>query len=362
MKKLLFAFGLAMLLVLVLFPSALAVDPSACSHPSFKWVVKSEPTCSITGTEWYTCTVCNKALYFRNTAINPNNHRNFKLIPEIKATCSKPGRDRVICSDCGTPIKTQSSSKNPNNHPSSALKWVPVKKATCTSKGKDNHVCNACGRTIGTRTSKIDPDNHPSSKLSGWKPKVEADCMHGGTEIRMCSACNKEAASRTTGKDKNNHKYWGDPIIIEQCIHRNGSITQYCRCGEKNEENIPKDPPESYEPDWEPYSEQTCTTAEVFTAKCPVCGMPSSKTTKPALDHHKCNSNNNTWPYPNKCEDAEYYEWCDRPGCPLNEKRRVVIPGEGHIPDEQEIDGKWVMVCSRCGNLLPDDYRRYPGF
>ena len=323
MKKTVLIFAMVLLLALVVFSTAMgAVNPANCSHSSCKWVTKTAATCSAGGTDWWTCNTCGKALYFRNTA------------------------------------------KNPNNHPSASLTaWTTVTKATCSATGSEKRTCTKCNKIAATRTTDKDPNNHPSASLSGWTTVTKATCTSTGSEKRTCSKCNKTAATRTTAKDPNNHQSWRKwSTYREPCEHREGGEHRFCACGKEQTQSIPKDPPGSYKPNWKKISDQTCTTDEVWEAVCPTCRKTEHKTTAQATGHHKCNSNNNTWPYPNLCEDKYYEEWCDNQGCPENKHRKVYIPGTRHYPMQDYRDGKYVIVCSVCGTTLPDDYSRYPGF
>ena len=125
------------------------------SHTWGDPVTKQAPTCSSTGIDEYTCTVCGE-MEEREIPIDPEAHKWSEWAVKTAATCSATGVSGRACSLCS---KTEEKEIpiDPDAHNWS--EWTVKTAATCSAAGVSGRACALCSRTEEQEIP-IDPDEH----------------------------------------------------------------------------------------------------------------------------------------------------------------------------------------------------------
>ncbi len=152
-------------------------DSIECTTHTFgDWVITEEPTCTATGTQTRTCSICNKV---ETQTIAALGHAEV-IDKAVAATCTKTGlTEGIHCSVCGTVIKAQEVVPATGKH--SFGKWKITKAATCTATGTKTKTCSVCGKT---ETATIAKTAHKYDNTV-VKPTYTAK----GYTLHKCSAC-----------------------------------------------------------------------------------------------------------------------------------------------------------------------------
>lgn len=109
------------------------------NHTYSAWQVTKEATCTATGTQTRTCSVCGKT---ETQTIAKTAH---KVVTDkaVAATCTKNGKTAGShCSVCGTVLKAQTTVKAKGHNYG---KWTVTKQPTYTATGIQTRTCTACG-------------------------------------------------------------------------------------------------------------------------------------------------------------------------------------------------------------------------
>ena len=161
----------------------------ALGHDFGDWTVKTEPTCTETGTEERICARCG--------AIETREVDSIAHIPteavrenEKAATCTADGSyDAVVyCSVCGAELSREAKTIDSLGHDYVETVTAP----TCTEQGYTTHSCLRCDSIfVDTYVDALGHD------FGEWTTAVAATCTADGSEVRVCSRCS-EKETRTT--------------------------------------------------------------------------------------------------------------------------------------------------------------------
>lgn len=154
------------------------VKVSCKSHSYGSWSTISNATCTSSGKQKRTCSVCGAS---ETQSTNTLGH-NWSSYKETKApTCTSSGTKTRTCSRCN-----QSESKSVDATGHSYDKLEITKEPTCTEKGVKSGVCKKCGETI---TKSVEATGHD---FGDWEEVTAATFSEAGTEKRTCTKCNTE--------------------------------------------------------------------------------------------------------------------------------------------------------------------------
>lgn len=157
-----------------------AIITSDHKHSLSSTVTKAA-TCSETGTETLTCTVCN---YTTTKTIGKTSHTPV-TVAAVEATCTKTGLTAgKKCSVCGETIVTQTVVQTKDHDYKLTAQSAP----SCTENGSKTYTCTGCG---GTKTEVVAKTGHSD-------PNDDGSCDSCGAPISSenCSCiCHKSGIS-----------------------------------------------------------------------------------------------------------------------------------------------------------------------
>ena len=113
-------------------------------HTFGAWTTSIQATCTSTGQEVRTCTVCD-AQETQETSMLP--HTFGAWMTSVQATCTSTGQEVRTCTVCDAQ-ETQGTSMLPHTFGA----WTTSVQATCQSTGTDTRTCTACGKVETTTT------------------------------------------------------------------------------------------------------------------------------------------------------------------------------------------------------------------
>ncbi len=171
-------------LLLIIFSSVMATDPSTCMHAEI-----IPATC----TERERCAECGKEF---GKALG----HTWKA-----ATCTEP----MTCAVCGA------TTGEPKGHVSDE-NWTVTKEPTCTEPGERESTCTVCGDTVAEEV--------PATGHAYGEPIVtrEATCTSSGEQTFTCTVCGET----TTGEIPATGHTPGEPTVTQQptASYQNGSL------------------------------------------------------------------------------------------------------------------------------------------
>lgn len=186
------------------------------AHIPGKATVTKEPTCTETGLQSYTCTVCGTKI--KDEVIAKKAHTEV-IDKAVEATCTKTGlTEGKHCSVCNTVIvKQEVVAKKAHTYGTAKV----TKEATCTTKGEKTSTCTVCGNT---KKEEIPMKAHTEV----IDKAVEATCTKTGlTEGKHCSVCNKVIVKQEVVAKKAHTP--GDWVIVKP-IENNEDGLQERKC------------------------------------------------------------------------------------------------------------------------------------
>ena len=163
-------------------------DSIECTTHTFgDWVITEEPTCTTTGTQTRTCSVCKKV---ETQTIEALGHTEV-TDKAVAATCTKTGlTEGIHCSVCDAVIKAQEVVPATGKH--SFGNWKITKAATCTAEGTQTRTCSGCGK-VETQTIAKTAHKYVNTVV---KPTYTAQ----GYTLHKCSVCGTNYKDTYTAK------------------------------------------------------------------------------------------------------------------------------------------------------------------
>ena len=163
-------------------------DSIECTTHTFgDWVITEEPTCTTTGTQIRTCSVCKKV---ETQTIEALGHTEV-IDKAVAATCTKTGlTEGKHCSVCDAVIKAQEVIPATGKH--SFGDWKITKAATCTAEGTQTRTCSGCGK-VETQTIAKTAHKYVNTVV---KPTYTAK----GYTLHKCSVCGTSYKDTYTAK------------------------------------------------------------------------------------------------------------------------------------------------------------------
>ena len=163
-------------------------DSIECTTHTFgDWVITEEPTCTTTGTQTRTCSVCKKV---ETQTIEALGHTEV-TDKAVAATCTKTGlTEGIHCSVCDAVIKAQEVVPATGKH--SFGNWKITKAATCTAEGTQTRTCSGCGK-VETQTIAKTAHKYVNTVV---KPTYTAQ----GYTLHKCSVCGTSYKDTYTAK------------------------------------------------------------------------------------------------------------------------------------------------------------------
>ncbi len=156
-----------------------SIPKSECTHNYQYTKTTAKATCTSTGTDLYTCSVC---FATKNVTTPTVSHNYGDFVTDIKATYTSEGEKSKYCSECNSRTEV---TKIPmlvcNQH--NFQYTSTTSKATCTSTGTDIHTCSICGTTKNVSTPVI------SHVYGDWIIDKEATTTSTGEKSKYCIYC-----------------------------------------------------------------------------------------------------------------------------------------------------------------------------
>lgn len=191
--------------------------PSLGGHKWQPGEITKSPTCTTTGEQQYTCTVCNQT---KTEPVKATGH-NWDIKITKEATCTSNGSYRRTCKTCGYL----------ENHTIQATGHKPEirnkKEATCSTTGYTGDTyCSVCNKKLSSGQT-IAKTSHIWVK----QDNIPATCEKGELEVEKCSICGE--TKETQISDPLGHDYGEWKITKDPTCTKYGVKKRYCkRCNE----------------------------------------------------------------------------------------------------------------------------------
>ncbi len=237
--------------------------------------VIEQPTCTETGSQNYSCSVCGAA---KTETIAAKGHTE-ETIPEVDATCTDTGlTEGKKCSVCNT-LLTGQATIDALGHDWDAGKVTTA--PNCTDTGVKTFKCDRCGEE---KIEEIPANGH----IEVIDNAVAATCTDTGlTEGKHCSVCSDVLVEQTT-VEALGHDWIEGAVVKEPNCTDTGVKTFKCnRCGEEKTEEIPA---KGHTEETIPAVAAACTSTGLTEGKkCSVCHVITVEQTSVEALGHKWN-------------------------------------------------------------------------
>ena len=162
-------------------------DFGAYSHDYENQALHAD-VCALKGTVAAICAICDQTDVELCTEHTKSSHVWTKG-EKIPATCKTTGTQAYTCSLCNE-SETKTLEIDPNNHDYSIEVEGTAKEATCTAKGKEaDKKCSRCEAVQTGKEIEIDPNNH--TNVEGTEAKAATCTEAGNDEYWYCGGCKK---------------------------------------------------------------------------------------------------------------------------------------------------------------------------
>ena len=180
-----------------------------------EWLLRTAPTCTKTGVEYGTCSICGEEV---TRTIAPC-HSFTNYVSDNNATCTADGTKTAKCDRCdATDTIVDTGSKLGHNYTST------VTPPTCTEQGYTTYTCSRCGNSY--------VDNYTNAlghSFGEWTITKAPTCTEKGVETRICA--NDKNHIETRDVLALGHDYI--PIVTPPTCTEQGYTTYTCsRCGD----------------------------------------------------------------------------------------------------------------------------------
>ena len=208
-----------------------AVKVHNCENHWDDGKITTPPTCTKTGVNQYTCTICSETKTEEIAALGHDYSSDWTI--DTAAACETVGSKSHHCTRCD-------SKKDVTEIPASGHSWndgAITTEPTCTDEGVKTFTCNACGKT---RTEAVAALGHNYS--SDWTIDTAAVCETVGSKSHHCTRCDsKKDITEIPASGKHT---WNNAVITKPAtIAEEGIKTYTCTvCGVTRTETIAKLP------------------------------------------------------------------------------------------------------------------------
>ena len=208
-----------------------AVKVHNCENHWDDGKITTPPTCTKTGVNQYTCTICSETKTEEIAALGHDYSSDWTI--DTAAACETVGSKSHHCTRCD-------SKKDVTEIPASGHSWndgAITTEPTCTDEGVKTFTCNACGKT---RTEAVAALGHNYS--SDWTIDTAAACETVGSKSHHCTRCDsKKDVTEIPASGKHT---WNNGVITKPAtIAEEGIKTYTCTvCGVTRTETIAKLP------------------------------------------------------------------------------------------------------------------------
>ena len=120
--------------------------PHVCAAHTYSEPVKIEATCTQSGGDQYTCTVCGYS-YFENEV--PATGHKYGEAVTTKPTCTESGYDTYTCTACGSSYTDNITASVGHT----VTNWGEATAVTCTEPSVKTGTCDTCGETVTEEVS-----------------------------------------------------------------------------------------------------------------------------------------------------------------------------------------------------------------
>ena len=188
---------------------------------------KKKSTCIFQGLGVYTCPSCGK----EETRRMPyTEHVQGEWKVKTDSTCSRTGTEECFCSVCDAVCGIREIEKKPH----SFGEWGITTKPTCCVEGVQKRICEYCG----LRESKtvLPTGVHVFGE---YELTQLSSCSTAGQKTRTCMTC-EESIDLALAMDAEEHTFSEGEILIKNSCLFEGKIRYVCTdCGETKEQIIP---------------------------------------------------------------------------------------------------------------------------
>jgi hypothetical protein len=233
-------------------------------------LVTKEASCTETGEETYTCSVCGAT----QTKAIPTTAHETELRNAKAATCGEIGNTGdTYCTKCNTKISDGSVIPiDPENHNWNAGKVT--KAATCTTDGEETYTCQNSGCTVQTKTKPIPATGHDWDEGTVTKA---ATCTETGVMTFTCTKNCCTVETKTEVIEKIAHDYDLKDYVAATCTAEGYSGDQVCKVCK---ETVKGNTTEKIEHSWnsgEVTTAATTSSTGVMTYTCQVCSATKTE-------------------------------------------------------------------------------------
>ena len=242
-------------------------ETGACAHKWSDWTVKTEATCSSTGSRERKCSACGDV---EKKTIDKLDHAYGSWTTTKQATCSTKGQKDRTCSTCG---KKQTEGIDTLDHKYGS--WTTTKAATCDTKGVKSRTCSDCGKT---ETQSIDSTGHA---WDGGKVTTQSDsCSATGVKTYTCTICSHTKTEQMEGNHAFGDWKYEEYTYTRSDEHGSGTVKSHrkvracTKCGYKEYGNTPDHSCKqgSKNHTITTVKEGTCSTKAIMRSTCKICG------------------------------------------------------------------------------------------
>ena len=128
-------------------------------HVYGDWVISLEPTCTESGIQEHSCTICG---YTVSESIPPNGHSWGEWQVDKDSTCAEDGSRHRVCEICGY-SETERIEKKPHVFGD----WHITEEPSCSEAGTKQRVCNDCGYIESAELEKTQHEYGEKTRVSG---------------------------------------------------------------------------------------------------------------------------------------------------------------------------------------------------
>ena len=208
-----------------------AVKVHNCENHWDDGKITTPPTCTKTGVNQYTCTICSETKTEEIAALGHDYSSDWTI--DTAAACETVGSKSHHCTRCYSKKDVTEIRASGHSWNDGAITTEP----TCTDEGVKTFTCNACGKT---RTEAVAALGHNYS--SDWTIDTAAVCETVGSKSHHCTRCDsKKDITEIPASGKHT---WNNGVITKPAtIAEEGIKTYTCTvCGVTRTETIAKLP------------------------------------------------------------------------------------------------------------------------